>query len=168
MIIKKTLLTSCALIWLSLMSACNPQFNWRDIHSNDAPFTILMPAKPDSFTQPILLAGSKLSMTMTACEVDQLSFAVGSTKLTDLGNASDILAAMQNGMIRNIEGKIIDQAAPPRTVMRVQGHQGNAEVTMAARFVSRGNWAYQLIVIGPPKKMTPEIVDTFMNSFVAN
>jgi len=153
---------------MMLLSACNPPFNWREIHANDTPFTVLMPAKADSFSQNVQLLDVNLSMTMTATEVGQLSFAVGSAKLADASQASKVLAAMQNGMIQNIHGQITKAAIVKGGVMTVQGRTNNGDVNMAARFITHGNWVYQLIIIGPEKKMTPEIIDTFMDSFVAN
>ena len=168
MLTKKNLLTIFLPFSLLFMSACSPQFNWREVRNNEAPFTILMPAKAESLSKKIQLADTSLDMIMTATEVDGLSFAVGSAKLADASKATDILAAMQNGMIRNIHGEILEPAATANGVMKVQGHVGSGDISMAARFVTRGNWVYQIIIVGPQKKMTPDIIDTFMNSFIAN
>ena len=168
MTIKKTALILCLLLCQVLISACNPTFNWREIHSADAPFTMLMPAKPESFTQPVQLGESKLNMTMTATEVDHLSFAVGSAKVSNQSSTAAILTAMQQGMINNIHGQIIEAPTTSGGVMRIAGRHGETEVIMAARFIARGDWVYQLVMMGPPQKMSPEIIETFMNSFVAN
>ncbi|MBC3862450.1 hypothetical protein H8K32_10100 [Undibacterium jejuense] len=168
MAIKKLRMSALILLSALLLSACNPQFNWREIHSNDAPFSVLMPGKADSFSQDIQLAGVTVKMTMTATDVGGLNFAVGSLKLADVSKTTEVLAAMQNGMIKNIQGRIIKPVSATNAVLEVQGKAGGSDVVMAARFLNRGNWVYQVIVLGPQNKMTPEIIETFMSSFVAN
>ncbi|MFZ6862087.1 hypothetical protein ACO0K7_05595 [Undibacterium sp. Ji67W] len=159
-----------ALIFLSilLLSACNPTFNWREIHSNDAPFSVLMPGKADSFSQDIQLAGVPVKMTMTATDVGGLNFAVGSVKLADASKTDEVLGAMQNGMIKNIQGNITKPVTATNTVLEVQGKVGGSDVVMAARFLNHGSWVYQVIVLGPQNKMSPDVIETFMSSFVAN
>ncbi|MFZ6689317.1 hypothetical protein ACO0K0_16360 [Undibacterium sp. SXout11W] len=168
MAIKKIRMSALILLSALLLSACNPQFNWREIHSNDAPFSVLMPGKADSFSQDIQLAGVPVKMTMTATDVGGLNFAVGSVKLTDAGKTTEVLAAMQNGMIKNIQGSITKPVTATNTVMEVHGKAGSSDVVMAARFLNHGNWVYQIIILGPENKMTPDTVETFMSSFVAN
>jgi len=165
--IKKILLSALLIGSTIVLSGCNPQFNWRDVNSNDAPFRVLMPGKADSFSQDMQLAGIPVKMTMTATDVGGLNFAVGSVKLTDASKANEVLAAMQSGMIKNIQGNITKQVTPADTVMEVRGKAGGSDVMMAARFLSHGDWVYQVIIIGPQNQMTPDIIETFMRSFVA-
>ena len=65
----------------SVLSACSPKFDWRDYRSPDAQFTALFPGKPAVLTREIDLDGKKVSLTMTASEVDGNTFAIGSAVL---------------------------------------------------------------------------------------
>ncbi|HWW71252.1 MAG TPA: hypothetical protein VN089_15025, partial [Duganella sp.] len=72
-----------ALLMAVALSACSPQYDWRDYRANDAPYAVLFPAKPASQTRTIKLGDLDVNMTMTAAEVDGVVFAVGSAQLAD-------------------------------------------------------------------------------------
>ena len=99
---RKTLLLA-SLAWLQ---ACNPTYNWRETRGPDAPYVVLMPAKPSSHSRPIDLNGIKVTMTMTAAEVDGVTFAVGTAELPDAAQAATALAAMKTAMVRNLAGTV--------------------------------------------------------------
>ena len=106
-------------------------------------------------------------MEMTASEVGELRFAVGSVHLAEPGQAGAVLAAMQQGMINNIHGTIVQPADRPGGVMEIHGKLPNGNsVVMAARFLIAGDRVYQVIILGP--HIAPEVSDTFMTSFMTN
>src|SRR5206468_1898405 len=84
-----------------LLGACNPTYNWRDYASPDAPYRVMFPAKPASFTRTIDLDGMQVSMTMTAAEVDGTTFAVGSAEAPDEAHARAAVPAMVQALTRN-------------------------------------------------------------------
>lgn len=45
-------LSRCLLIAaLVLLSACSPKYNWREAHGGTIQFTVLLPAKPATFSR---------------------------------------------------------------------------------------------------------------------
>ena len=52
-----------------LLAACSPKYNWRDYASPDAPYRVMFPAKPATFTRTIDLDGMQVAMTMTAAAI---------------------------------------------------------------------------------------------------
>ena len=162
--IKKTLLIASLLV----CTACSPQFDWREIRGTDAPYTVLMPAKPASASKEMQLQGIALNMNMTASEVSGINFAVGSAKLNNPGDAGIVLDAMKKGMINNIQGTLNTHTSNNNDI-EVRGQLKNGEaVLMAARFVSKGPWVYQVVILGPEKVVTRDVIDTFMTSFKTN
>lgn len=155
-----------------VLSACGPKFDWRDYRSPDAPFSALFPGKPASLTRTIDLDGMKVSMTMTAAEVDGTTFAVGSAELADAAKAAPALAAMKTGLINNIGGTIkSEKAAPdhaPSIELEANGMQNGKPVRLVAHFLAQNKRIYQVIVLGQEKHVAPENVDTFMSSFKLN
>jgi len=154
---------------LTLLCACDPKFNWREIHGKDAPFTILLPAKPATLARPIHLGDQQLTMSMTGAEVDHVSFAVGSVQLADPGAAHAALNLMQTALVTNINGnsKTLSATADTVDIEAVgapQGEQGQ-NLLLIAHFAVRGNRAYQVIVLGPEKEVAREEAATFMSSF---
>ena len=74
---QKRPFTVLALASSLLLAACNPTYNWRDYSSPDAPWRIMFPAKPATHTRSVDLNGMRVDMTMTAAEVEGVTFAVG-------------------------------------------------------------------------------------------
>ena len=109
-------------------------------------------------------------MQMMAAEIDGVSFAVGSAKVNDASKISGVLDAMQQGMLNNIHGVAEKENNAASTLSAkdvvAYGKLANGQpVKFVGRFVARGAWVYQIVIIGKEKMLTPEVVDTFMTSF---
>ncbi len=154
---------------LLLATACSPKFDWRDARGNDAPFTILMPGKALSDSKDLQLEGMKLKVSMLATEVEGISFAVASTKAEDAGKAGQIMEAMKNGMIKNLQGTPETTKTTSAGTIEVRGKlQNGTPALMIGRFLIHGPWVYQIVMLGQEKDMKQDVVDTFMTSFKAN
>ncbi|RJG04816.1 hypothetical protein D3870_01175 [Noviherbaspirillum cavernae] len=155
------------------LSACSPTLNWRQVQGSNAPYSVLMPAKPASFSRPVNLDGLQVTMTMTAAEVDDVSYAVGSAELADASQAPHALNAMKTAMVNNIKGTIRKEkvggvATAPNAIDIEAASADNPPTVLFARFTTKGKWVYQAIILGPEKSVTPEAVDTFFSSFKVN
>lgn len=152
------------------LAACSPKFDWREVRGTESPFAILLPAKPAIFSRDMVLAGVKIKMQMVAADVDGVSFAVGSAKVSDTNKISGVLDAMQQGMLKNIHAvaekeKSAASGLSDKDIVAYGKLANGQPVKFVGRFVSRGAWVYQIVVIGKEKALTPEVVDTFMTSF---
>ena len=168
-----------------VLVACSPHFDWREIHGETAAYVIAMPAKPATFTRNIDLNGINVAMTMTAAEVDGITFAVGSAELPNATQAQVSLAAMKTAMVNNIRGAIRQEKVSTMQRM-LNGETGTLAVTeieargaadpatgnqpriLFGRFVANDRHAYQLIVTGAENKIPREAVATFFSSFRFN
>jgi hypothetical protein len=153
-----------------LLGACNPTYNWRDYASPDAPYRIMFPAKPASYTRTIDLDGMQVSMTMTAAEVDGATFAVGAAEAPDEARAQAALEAMQEALLRNIGATAAGKQAaakPGKTGRDVDatGTSHGTPVRLVAHFEARGKRFYQVIVLGKANAVPPEQVEQFLTSF---
>jgi hypothetical protein len=167
-------LSSSALVLLLasvLLGACSPKYNWRDYVSPDAPYKVMFPAKPASFTRTIDLDGTQASMTMTAADVDGATFAVGAAEAADEAHARAAVPAMMQALLRNIgagdtQGKShADAAGGTVTEVDATGKANGAPVRLVGRFEARGKRFYQIIVLGKPNAMPPDQVEQFLTSF---
>lgn len=155
-----------------VLAACSPALNWREVHGSDAPYVVLLPAKPSSFTRPVRLGELQVEMSMTAAEVDDVNFAVASAKIADAAQRPAALAAMQAAMLRNIgsaqhsEKAVTLKGGIPATEVVATGRAGNSAVTLHARFVMHGEYVYQAIALGPAARLSDETAETFLTSFV--
>jgi hypothetical protein len=168
----KIALASLSLLLASvLLGACSPKYNWRDYASPDAPYKVMFPAKPTSFTRTIDLDGTPASMTMTAADVDGATFAVGAAEAADEAQARAAVPAMMKALVRNIGADYtpakVHADAAGTTVGEVDatGKVNGAPVRLVGHFEARGKRFYQIIVLGKPNAMPPEQVEQFLTSF---
>ncbi len=158
-----------------LFAACTPHYDWREVRGSNAPFSVLLPAKPATLSRPVNLNGIQATMTMTAAEIDGVAFAVGSAELADAASASRALAAMREAMLNNIAGSVRHEdsssAGSGRQIdleaggaLPAHAPAGSAPL-LVARFVTRDRRVYQAVVLGPENAVAREAVDTFLSSF---
>jgi hypothetical protein len=128
-----------------------------------------MPGKAVSDGKSLQLEGVDIKMTMLATEAGGVSFAVGSAKIDDPGKTGLVMEAMKKGMIKNVQGSPENTSSTTSGDIEVRGKLRNGEpVLMAARFLIRGPWVYQIVILGPEKVVSRDVIDTFMTSFKTN
>jgi hypothetical protein len=168
-LVQTTFLKIIAIAMAFTLMACSPKFNWREVRGVDAPFTVLLPAKPASISRETEMSGVKLRMQMTAADAGSISFAVGYTKVDDPAQYAGVLAAMKAGMLKNIQASSSKPLNGSATDIEATGQLQNGQaVKLVGRFVEHGGWVYQLIVIGKESDLTPLVIDTFLTSFKAS
>ncbi len=157
-----------------VLAACSPKFDWREVRGgSDARFSVLLPAKPASLSREVNLGAVTVAMTMTAAEVDGVTFAVGSARLPDAATAAAVLPAMKTALVRNINGTVQRETSsapgqPPSIeieALGAAGPQGAAPRLLIARFIAKDAQLYQIVVAGPAGKVSRDAVDTFLSSF---
>ncbi|MBQ5949307.1 hypothetical protein [Massilia sp. ST3] len=159
--------TAQVLALATLLAACNPTYNWREVSSQDGAYTVLFPAKPSSFTRSVDLNGLRVDMTMTAAEAEGVTFAVGSGTAPDAAAAQAALPAMRQALLRNIGAKE-DAAAPDnkgRLAVDATGTGNGQPVRLVGSFEARGVRFYQVIVLGKRSAVAPEQAEQFLTSF---
>lgn len=160
-----------------LLSACSPEFDWRDYRSPDARFTALFPGKPAVLTRDIDLDGRKVSLTMTASEVDDTTFAIGSAVLASAEQAQAALPVMQTALLNNIKGTVRSEkstaaasSTPAGTHQKTSvsieatGTRNGQPVLLVGRFVAQDKRIVQIVILGQESKLSRENIDTFMDS----
>ena len=164
----------CAAVLLTL-AACSPKYDWREVQGAGAPYFILLPAKPSSLSRQINIDGTEVTMTMTAAEAGEVTFAAGTAELPDAAKAQQALGAMKTALVKNIAGTVRQEkvtgpaAAPTEIEIEAIGtpgsHTDGQPRVMFARFIAKDKRVYQLVVVGAEKNVTRELVDTFLTSF---
>lgn len=174
-ITSSRLCKAACIVATALLLACSPKYDWREIRSADANFMAMFPGKPASHSRPVNLDGTQVTMSMTAAEVDGVTFAVGSAVLADPTQAQTALLAMKTALTRNMAGQIrydksvATPALPGMTEIEVASPAGTGASSqprvLIARFATRERRVYQLVVVGTEKNVPREQVDTFFSSF---
>ncbi len=164
---------TAALLLLATLPACNPTLNWREVRGGDAPYSVLLPAKPSSHTRTVDLGGLKVELSMTAAEADDVSYAVASARVPDASQRKAALAAMQAAMLRNIGSEqhqqraVVLEGGVPAVEVVAAGRVGREQrpVAMHARFAEHGERVYQAVALGPKERLSAEAAETFLSSF---
>jgi hypothetical protein len=162
-----------------ILSGCSPTYDWREVQGTDAPFTVMLPAKPATYSRAVNLNGLQVSMTMTAARVKNASFAVGSAPVSDPKQAAAALQAMKTAMVKNIGGTIKKEKRLPADANLAESIQIEASgivsnggtsqpVALLAQFMAKNGRIYQVIALGPESDLPPEEVEMFFSSFKAN
>jgi hypothetical protein len=161
---------SLALLLAAALSACSPQYDWRDYRSSDAPYAVLFPGKPATQTRSIKLGQLDVNMTMAAAEVNGVIFAVGSAQLTDAALAPAAVEAMQTALVNNIGATVTSSKSNAAGVLDVEanGAQNGEAMRLIGRFIAKDKRIYQVIVMGRSKNIVQEQVDTYLSSFKLN
>ena len=176
---KKTSFTAIAsvLATATILAACSPKFDWREYRSPDAHFTALFPGKPAVLTREIDLDGKKVSLTMTASEVDGNTFAIGSAELGSAEQAQAALPAMKQALLNNIKGTVRSEKSATAASSNAAGTHQKSSVSIEAtgtqngqpallvgRFVAQDKRIFQVVILGQESKLSRENIDTFMDS----
>ncbi|MBV7538028.1 hypothetical protein KW842_19830 [Duganella sp. sic0402] len=152
-----------ALLLAVTLTACSPKYDWRDYRSKDAPYAVLFPGKPATQTRSVKLDKLDASMTMTACDIDGVIFAIGSAQLPAAAQAPAAIAAMQTAMLNNIGGAVTSSKTLDGGAREVDA--SGKSMRLVGRFIASERRVYQVVVIGPPQKIEAETVETFFSSF---
>jgi hypothetical protein len=171
---SKPALTLVATVVLAL-SACSPTYDWRNVRGADAPYVVLFPAKPTTYSRPVTIEGTQFEMTMTATEVDRVIFAVGTVLISDPAKVQATLHAMKTALVKNIDGTIkkeksvVMPASPiPSVEIEAVGAPGTGNGRprlLFARFAAKDQRVYQAVIIGRENAVPDEAIDTFFTSF---
>ena len=154
-----------ALMCLLLLSACSPQYDWREAGDSALAMRVLFPGKPDVAVRKILLGNLTLEMRQQGVRVEQTMFIAGGATLPtdDDGIRAQAVADMRAAMVRNFggtEGSVQNRTVPVITpaglergrqsgvMVEAQGRIQGAPARMQAIFVARGNRVWQWVVLG--------------------
>lgn len=172
------------LLWAAavtaLLSACSPEYDWREIRSVENGWSVMLPAKPASMTRRIRLDALEVSMTMQGSKVGETAFTVAVADLPDDApqTRSGALAAMRAGMLRNV-GAGVPESRPIQVPVvdpsgaalgRLDAERIDAvgtvkgrPMTLVAGFAGEGRRAWQWVVVGP--EVDREQAQAFVEGF---
>lgn len=161
-----------------LLMACSPKYDWRDYRSPDAPYRVMFPGKPATYTRSVNLDGLKVDMTMTATEIEGAMYAVGSAQAPDAAKARSALDAMKIALVRNIGATTATEKSTATSVaspgasssvlasdISANGVLNGVPMRLVGHFETRGNRFFQVVVIGPAKSIEQEPTEQFISSF---
>lgn len=186
-LIRRFAATFGMLVTIGVLAACSPEFDWRDVLPEQAPFAIALPGRAAEMTRNINLDGVPAKMEMVGARAGGLAFTAAWATLgtPDGAKAADdqqgqiqkALAAMQTGMLKNISGEVskketrnIELLGPqgnkagllPAVFIDATGTAQKQDVRMQAMFAAVGSDLMQFVVVG--ESFSAEAAATFFES----
>lgn len=153
------------LVLAGLLCGCSPDLDWRELHSAEGRFRVLMPARP------AMASGADASgnaQTLWTAQAGAALFSVGYTDYADAAGAH--LAPVREALVRSARGKLVQDAdaRAPRSgrafTIRGWAADGSDRILKVWLFPS-GDRLYQLAVTGRPESAGVAEADTFVLSF---
>ena len=156
--------TIVAFIALFALCACAPEFDWRELNSNEGGFSALMPAKPRSEERS--LAGAP-GVTMHLWSAHAAGCVFGVSYAYYPAGSRRLLGDTRDALIANIRGRLLEEK--PITLNGLIGLELTAESDdrlLQARLLRSGPRLFQLVVLGPKKDVRNAAaeVDLFLSS----
>lgn len=154
---------------LTLLVACTPALDWREVHAQGDALAVLFPCRPERHARTIALAGAHARMEMAACAAGGSTYAVSFVDLRDPASVTGALEELRRSAVANVAG-----VAPRATPFALRGMTPNPEaqrlqvaghlpdgtpVQEHAAFFVQGLRIYQAGVIGAAP--APEAVKIF-------
>ena len=86
----------CATMALTVLAACTPTLDWREVRPGAAEAVALFPCKPASHARELALAGQQVKLTLHACQAGDATWGLAWADVGDPGRVADALQALQD------------------------------------------------------------------------
>ena len=153
------LFLGCALA----LAGCFAELDWREVYWEEAGLKVLLPARPAKSAREVELAGQKVPMEMLQSQLTGMAFGVAYSPLPK-GDPDAVLAAVRDGLLRNIDGRLLTErevqvrgASAPGREFTGEGVVAGTPMLVAARLVAAGGRFYEVVFVG--RKDRAEKVD---------
>lgn len=179
-ITRRRALAASVFLAAGLLGACTPTFNWREMPAADGVVVVAFPARPQTETRTLPVAGGSAAFTLTAAEVDGAIFAVGHIVLPPAIDAADrdrYRAALEDSLARNLNATERtrrdvqiraaghgNRPALPAHELEYAGSPGGEPAWLLARVVLVGNRLIEVAAIGPRRALSEDTARIFIDS----
>lgn len=164
--VNRALLWALILTGVMALQACYPTYNWRTLSLADGAVELAFPARVDTATRQVDLAGVKVKFSLTSAEARDTLFSMGYATLPDSGTAMQT-KAVQKALVDSLAASM-GQSAPETAyagdVFRIESDARGKPLAMVARVLIHRNLAIRVVASGPPELLTDAVAQEFMRS----
>lgn len=126
-----------ALIFLTLLTGCSPDYNWRKVSVADGMVTAILPDKPTVQERTLNFSGHDVSFSLTAAMVNGATFAIGYAPLPQALQADDaertkMGLAVIRSFYQNLGVAVPAELPAFGQRFRIQGQSQTGPVTLQA------------------------------------
>lgn len=159
----------CVALFATLLGACTPTYNWREIPVANGAARADFPARAHTDTRDIQLAGQSLHFSLTAARVGDAVFAVGhaplpSSLVDDPAGQRELAAALVRSLHENLHATPPDTSPAYGTDIEVRGQAGGRPVWALGRVWIHGGLLVEAVATGSAKDLPLEPAREFVHS----
>ncbi|MVW78601.1 hypothetical protein [Bordetella sp. 02P26C-1] len=160
-------LTGIALATCIVLAGCTPEYNWREVVVADGHVQAVFPARVDSETRTLLLAGQTLPFTLAVAQVNQTMFAVGSAPLPsalglDRAAREKLGQALMRSLYTNVGAAVPTPLPSLGEDVAVTGRVGQRTAWVRGRVWVTDSMVVEAVVSGPGDEASEEEVTRFL------
>ena len=166
-------LFTAAVATATLLTACSPTLNWREVRPEGTRLALLLPCKPDRAQKIVPLGGPATPLSMLGCDAGDATFAVAVADLGDAAKVAPVLAQWQSLTLANMKARSAPQvlplklpgaaALPPASLVKAEGQGPDGKpVSGQAAYFAQGSQVFQVVMYSP--RIAPEVAETFFSS----
>lgn len=162
--LKKLLLIATMGFLATLLAACSPRYDWRELEVADGRAKAAFPAKVTTETRDVTLAGHSLRFSLTAAQVDGAVFAVGFAPLPPEARADGarLAEALKQTLYRNLGAEL--PASMPADGAEFEARAQAKDVWLLARVWARPDAVIDIVASGSGKSLSAEHAREFVRS----
>lgn len=94
---------------MSLLVACSPEHNWRQVGFEGATLKSQLPCKPDRTTRDVDMAGLRLQLQVAGCESGSAVLAIMTARLPVGADANALMQGWQEATLANMHARDVQR-----------------------------------------------------------
>ena len=159
-----------AAVALTVLTACNPTFNWRDVRPDGTRLALLLPCKPDKAQRTVPMASQPTEMNLLSCDAGGVTFAVSMADVNNAGKTGAVLAQWQSATLTNIKAGSpitrdafkVSGLATNAVMVKATGQRANGQaVSSQAAYFAQDSRVFQAVMYAD--NISPDVADTFFS-----
>ena len=159
-----------AAVALTVLTACNPIFNWRDVRPEGTRLALLLPCKPDKAQRTVPMASQPTEMNLLSCDAGGVTFAVSMADVNDAGKTDAVLAQWQRVTLTHMKAASpvtrhafkMPGLASEAVMVKATGQRANGQVVISqAAYFAQDSRVFQVVMYAD--KISPDVADTFFS-----
>lgn len=158
-----------AAVGLTVLTACSPTFNWRDVRPEGTRLALLMPCKPDKAQRTVQMAGQPTDINLLSCDAGGATFAVSVADVKETSKVAAALAQWRSATLANIKAVQGQEAAlklpglaNSAVMVKATGQRANGQtISSQAVYFAQDSRIFQAVMYAD--NVAPEVADTFFS-----